>query len=163
MVLLLTIATAQEPVVTVTDNGVKATIVVHAEKAEVQALLEDPDTLYSLSPDIVSVNVVETKGSCQQVETAAKGLFSNIEFTELRCKNSQGGVSQRLVGENDTFSRYNVDWTVREVEEGTELTYELDASLAAPLPDRVMHEAAGNAASGQLANIYAHYEALRGK
>ena len=140
----------------------RATIVVHAEKEEVQKLLEDPEELYNLSPDIVSVEVVETKGHCQQVETAAKGMFNPIEFTELRCKNSQG-VSQRLVGENETFNRYNVNWTLREVDDGTELTYELDASLASPVPDRLMHEMAGDAARDQLANIYARYERLRGK
>ena len=162
MVLLLSLSFAQEPTVTVTDNGVRATIVVHAEKEEVQKLLEDPEELYNLSPDIVSVEVVETKGHCQQVETAAKGVFNPIEFTELRCKNSQG-VSQRLVGENETFNRYNVNWTLREVDDGTELTYELDASLASPVPDRLMHEMAGDAARDQLANIYARYERLRGK
>ena len=162
MVLLLSFSLAQEPTVTVTDNGVRATIVVPAEKAEVQKLLEDPEELYNLSPDIVSVEVVETTGHCQQVDTAAKGVFSPIEFTELRCRNSKG-VSQRLVGENETFKRYNVNWTLREVDDGTELTYELDASLASPVPDRVMHEMAGDAAREQLANIYARYEKLRGK
>ena len=89
-------------------------------------------------------------------------MFSPIEFTELRCRNSKG-VSQRLVGENDTFKRYTVNWTLREVDDGTELTYELDASLASPVPDRVMHEMAGDAAREQLANIYARYETLRSK
>ena len=54
-----------------------------------------------------------------------------------------------------------MDWHLREVEGGTEITYELDASLTAPVPDRVLHEAAGNAASTQLSNIYARFEKLR--
>ncbi len=159
MLLLLGVAFSQEPTIAMTDGGLKATIVVHAEPDQVKQLLADPEALYELSPDVVSVQVLETPGQCQQLRTETKGVWSNIVLIELRCP-SADGVSHQLV-ESDTFSRYTVDWSVREVDEGTELTYELEASLSAPLPDRLLHQFAADAAAIQLTNIYARYEVLR--
>ena len=156
LLLLGGVAFSQEPTIAMSDSGLKATIVVHAEPEQVKLLLADPEALYELSPDVVSVQILETRGECQELRTETKGVFSNIVFIELRCP-SANGVTHRLV-ESDTFSRYNVDWSVREVEDGTELTYELEASLSSPLPDRLLHQFAADAAATQLANIYARYE-----
>ena len=143
-------AHAGEPTVTVNDAGLTVTCVMDADEEQVKALMADSEKVYSASEDLESYTVTKA-GRCDRIETEAKGIVSLRLKTE-RCQSGDGSWYDRLVSSDD-FEEYEVKWYVRPVQGGTEVVYQLKASLSAPVPDRAVYKAAGEAARTQLTNL----------
>jgi hypothetical protein len=141
---------AGEPSVQVSDAGLTVTCVMDADEATVKALMADTDKVYGASEDLESYTIT-SKGGCSQIETESKGLISLRLRTE-RCPSSDSSWHDRLVSSDD-FDEYDVKWYVRPVQGGTEVVYQLKASLSAPIPDKTVYKAAGEAARTQLTNL----------
>ncbi|MCP4806964.1 MAG: hypothetical protein GY913_18145 [Proteobacteria bacterium] len=151
LLVLASVSLAADPTVKVNDAGLTVSTVLASDADTVRAVLDDSNATYALSPDLVSYSVVE-KGRCDEITTEAPGLFSNMRMRTLRCRNSDGSISDKLISSDD-FDQYDVTWTIKEVDGGVQVVYHLKAELSMPVPDKMLYQRAGDAAENQLKNL----------
>lgn len=129
-------AFASPPEVEMDSAGVVfGRILVPATEADVREVVGDPVALGRLSPDIVSVTP-EPSGSCVDVVTETKGLFRTLFMRSRRCPTIDGW-EDRLV-QSDDFQAYETQWSLREVEGGTEVTVRVHSVVDLPVPTSVV-------------------------
>lgn len=148
---LASVCFAAEPTMHVNDAGLTVSTVVASDEESVRAVLNDSNATYALSPDLVSYSVVE-QGRCDEITTEAPGLFSNMRMRTLRCRQTDGTWSDKLI-DSDDFEQYDVTWTIKEVDGGVQVVYHLKAELSMPVPDKMLYQKAGDAAKNQLQNL----------
>ena len=117
--MLLSLARAQEPTMSVEADGtVVAVVEVAATPDRVRGVLDDPFALAKLSPDILSTK--EEAGApagCQRFARETKGMWRPLELVFQRCR-TEAGWREELVSSED-FEAYATDWTLTPTAAGT--------------------------------------------
>ena len=144
-------ATAQEPAVTVGENGtVEARMTLDASESSIRDVLDDiAGELAALSPDVLSVAVVND-GKCQEVSRRTRGLLRPFRLKSLRCPTASGWHESLI--ESRDFSAYSTDWSVIETSDGTEVIYTIETDLYI-FPRPLVTRTVVQSAKGQLMEL----------
>lgn len=131
--LLLTLALAEEPVVNVASDGtINARITMDAEEAAVRAALANGAAAARLSPDILSSSATRV-GSCEEVSSQVRGLFSPFALRTRRCPTTSG-YREQLVS-SDGLRSYDSTWEIREDGPGrTQVNVRMRTEVSLPVP-----------------------------
>lgn len=116
------------------DGVVTATIRVAASIGRVMDLLADPSSGARLSDQVLSVEVLEP-GDCDLVLVTTSGIVRPFTYVGRRCP-EVGAIDERMVSSDDYIAQRS-RWSAREVDGGTEVTFEVESRLRG-VPDRLV-------------------------
>jgi hypothetical protein len=144
-------ALAAAPDVRVESDGtVVATVLVGAEPAAVRALLADGVDATRLSPDVYGVRATPV-GDCQLLDKETRGIFRPFHLRTRRCPTAVGW-SETLVGSDD-FTAFRSSVEVAPAGSATRVTYRVQTSLAAPVPQAALNRSVSDSARALLDNL----------
>lgn len=134
LLLLQLTAFADEPSAELTADGrVVGRMIVPAPAPDVRAAVESPIETGALSPEVMSVDLVETDDAgCEVLQTSTRGLFRPLTYRSRRCR-TEGGWRDELL-ESEDFSAYEAEWVLEEVDGGTAVTVSIQTELNLPIP-----------------------------
>ena len=115
---------------------VTATVQVEASTQRVMELLADPSSGALLSESVHSVEVLEA-GDCDRVLVTTTGLVRPFTYVGLRCPDDLA-IDEHMLSSDDYLAQRS-RWSVRAVEDGTEVTFEVESRLRG-VPDRLVRK-----------------------
>ena len=116
------------------DGVVVATVRVASPIDRVMDLLLEPSSGARLSDQVLSVEVLEP-GDCDLVLVTTAGILRPFTYVGRRCPESQAIVEQMVA--SDDYIAQRSRWSARTVDNGTEVTFEVESRLRG-IPDRVV-------------------------
>lgn len=128
---------------------------VQAPVEDVRAFLEDPVQAASLTPDVLSVEVLEDN-ECDLVKTTNAGLVSSVAYVVLRCYPDEG-VVETLV-ESEDFTHYGAAYALEETEGGTQVTYSVTVGIDLPVPDWTIRIGLERSTAATMEALVAHFD-----
>ena len=137
-------ALAQQPELSTNDDGtVEVTLRVSTGEEQVRAAMADPEASCRLTPDILSVEVIQ-KGPCQELHIETRGLNRPLSYSSLRCPTPHGW--QEVLIESDDFESMTSEWLFFSEGNGTRIVYRIATSVNLPVPDFLIRQNLKNAA-----------------
>ena len=113
------------------SGGVTLQVLMNHPAALIKHYLSNASTTIRLSPEVLDVQS-SPKGACDQVSVQTKGMFSPLTYVVMRCPTSKG-YTERLLQSED-FDAQEVEWSVEEVEGGSQVTLKVHTEPRIPLP-----------------------------
>ena len=132
-------ALAAEPFTTNDTNGtVSVACVVGASPTELRALIADPQSALSLTPEVLSVKTL-SKGECLTLGVTVKGAWDPLTYTSQRCPTATGYKYKLLQSADITV--YEAEWKFDPLPEGgTKVTYNLKTEIDLLVPQALVHK-----------------------
>ncbi len=128
--------TPDQPLVQTEEPGTIVThLLIPASEEQVRAVLDDPHTFGSFTPDVQRMTV-HPRGRCKLLRFDTRGLLEPLQYSTLRCP-SGSGWSETLL-ESDSFTRYDADIQLLPVVGGTHVIYRLSVGIDLPVPDMLI-------------------------
>ena len=121
-------------VVSSQDGVVIATVRVASSIERVMDLLVEPSSGARLSEQVLSVEVIEP-GDCDLVLVTTAGILRPFTYVGRRCLTSQA-IDEQMISSDDYLAQRS-RWSARELDSGTEVTFEVESRLRG-IPDRVV-------------------------
>lgn len=146
---------AATPSVTTDDAGVvHARMVVAAPPAEVLALVRDPDALHRLSDEGSTVTNTPD-GSCYRIAYALDTPIATVAYTARGCPTPTGFETK--LEHSDSFRAMTSRWSVREVPDGSEVSYTYAADVSLPVPGFIVRRSTHSAIAKVMTKVAAAF------
>jgi hypothetical protein len=142
------------------SDRVSETITIAAPPDAVLAILLDFPRYPEWAPDLKSVEVLDRddQGRGTEVRFRAAGMGRSTSYV-LRYDHGEPNVLAWVLTEGDITRKLDGSYTLRPIDGGTEVDYELEAELIIPLPGFVKRRTQGKIMHSALAELKAHAEA----
>lgn len=129
-------AMAGDDTVEVDDDGtIRMTRVVPLPREQLLSVLSSPKQSEDLSPDVISKEIL-SRGECTEYRVHTKGLRRPLVYDYKSCPTDYG-LREDLVASDD-FDAYVVEWHLRSVQGGTEVSYHLLVKPRLRVPDALV-------------------------
>lgn len=136
---LMSTARAEEPAIEMSplsDGTMQGRFVVAASPEEVRAMLADPVRSGRFAPQVVNVQVLSSKGSCDEIVTTTRLPGTTMDYHSMRCRTSSG-IRDSLI-DSSLMQDFSAAWDYHAVEGGTEVTVKIKSVVDLPVPAYVM-------------------------
>ena len=156
LALFLSVASAAEPVISVTsDHTIVGEVLVDVPLAEAEAVIADPVRMAQID-GTTEVTQEGTEGSCKRLLFNIPNPVASISYRAKACP-GQGGWIYTLISSDD-LSDYHSAWSVVREGDLTRIRYEIRTIPSIPVPQFVVTRQSKSAVHGFLTRLSNHLE-----
>jgi hypothetical protein len=149
------LAEESEPKVTINKDGfVEGHIDLPVSKSEVHLWLADAVQASRLSNDVYDANS-RKDGACDIIFRKVRGMWTPITYQARRCPTDTGWIEDLV--ESNTFSIYQMEWTLQGLEEGTRVGYKIKTEVNYPVPVSWVQTETKRSVKKMLKNLFSKF------
>lgn len=151
LALLLPVALAAEPTITVTGNHtIVGEILVEASLEEAEAIISDPLKMASIDG---TTNVTQdgTEGACKRLSFVIPNPVASISYRAKACPRGSGWIYTLI--SSDDLSEYHSAWSATREGEQTRIRYEIRTIPSIPVPQFIVNRQSQSAVDGFLTRL----------
>jgi hypothetical protein len=156
LTLLLPVALAAEPTITVTGNNtIVGEILVESSLAEAEAIIADPVKMATID-GTTTVTQEGTEGNCKRLIYIIPNPVASISYRAKACPHGSGWVYTLI--SSDDLSEYHSSWSATAEGGQTRIHYEIRTIPSIPVPQFIVNRQSQSAVKGFLTRLSDYLE-----